>query len=169
MSDQGSYDASRRPKWTPQRELSRRLKLLLDAAVAERGKPLTFPEISEALAARGVKTSRARWYYMKDGNGRLVHDRVLLTALADFFNVSPEYLLDVEDMASPEVNGDQLEFVRSLRADRVKSFAQQTLGDVSPETLDAITEFLDRDIGRHPRGEMGGDSSDNSGGPPIVP
>jgi hypothetical protein len=35
----------------------------------------------------------------------------------------------------------------------VKTFAARTLGDVSPETLRAITEYLNKDISRRPEGE----------------
>ncbi|WP_113716841.1 hypothetical protein [Arthrobacter dokdonensis] len=152
MADQESPGAGDEARRTPQGELARKLHLLLDVAVAERGEALTFPEIRAAMTVRGVGLSRARWSYMKDGNGRLVQDRPLLTALADYFNVDPEYLLSVEDIETPEMVGRQLEFVKSLRAARVKSFAAKTLGDVSPETLEIIVEYLDQDIALHPRG-----------------
>jgi len=138
---------------TPQAELARRLNLLLDVAVAERGKPVTFREVQEQLASRGVKLSRARWFYMKDGTGRLVSDPELLTALCEIFKVDPSYLLPDNDAELPERIDSQLEFVRSLRAARVKSFAARTLGDVSPETLLRISEYLNKDIDLHPGGE----------------
>ena len=144
--------------FTLEGELSRRLKLLVDAAVAEHGQPVTFREISEAMAVRGVTLSRARWSYMKDGNGRLIHDRPLLMALAGYFNVSPDYLFAGEDREISE-----------LRADRVKSFAQHTLGDVSPETLAAITEYLNRDVAPHPGGGAAGDVGDSPREPPAGP
>ena len=169
MADQETSDVADAARRTPQGELARRLHLLLDIAVAERGRPLIFPDIREAMTARGVKLSRARWSYMKDGNGRLVHDRPLLTALADYFNVDPEYLLSVEDIETPELVGAELEFVKALRAARVKSFASKTLGDVSPETLEIIVEYLDRDIALHPGGGAAVDSGDSLGGRPRVP
>ncbi|WP_284990264.1 hypothetical protein [Arthrobacter sp. efr-133-TYG-120] len=138
---------------SPQTQLARRLNLLLDVVVAERGHPVTFKEVQTELAARGIKLSRARWFYMKEGSGRLVTDPVLLTGLCDIFNVDPSYLVG-SDAALPERIDSQLEFVKSLRAARVKSFAARTLGDVSPETLRAISEFLNKDIGLHPEGEQ---------------
>lgn len=138
---------------SPQAELARRLNLLLDVAVAERGQPITFREVHEKLAARGIKLSRARWFYMKDGTGRLVSDPTLLRALCEIFGVDPSYLLDSDSGELPQRIDSQLEFVRSLRAARVKTFATRTLGDVSPETLRAITEYLNRDISRRPEGE----------------
>lgn len=155
MADQ---DAADRFRHTPQGELARRLRLLLDAAVEVRGGPVLFPDIRAAMTVRGVKLSRARWAYMKDGNGALVRDRPLLTALADFFHVDPEYLLSVEEVEAPVLTDEQLEFVKSLRAAKVKSFAAKTLGDVSPEALEAIIDYLDRDVARQPGGEASGDS-----------
>ena len=138
---------------SPQAELARRLNLLLDVVVAERGQPVTFREVQQKLAEKGIKLSRARWFYMKDGGGRLVSDPALLGALCDIFNVDPDYLMGSDASDLPERIDSQLEFVKSLRAARVKTFAARTLGDVSPETLRAITEYLNRDISRRPEGE----------------
>ena len=155
---------------SPQAQLARRLNLLLDAAVAERGKPLTFREVQAELADRGIKLSRARWFYMKEGTGRLVRDPALLAGLCSIFKVDPSYLLG-NDTELPARIDSQLEFVRSLRAARVKSFAARTLGDVSPETLRAISEYLNKDIGRHPEVEQAAASppEDTQGGQPEVP
>ncbi|MFF1880569.1 hypothetical protein ACFVVC_03755 [Pseudarthrobacter sp. NPDC058196] len=138
---------------SPQAELARRLNLLLDVVVAERGQPITFREVQEKLADKGIKLSRARWFYMKDGTGRLVSDPALLSALCGIFDVDPAYLLDADSADLPQRIDSQLEFVKSLRAARVKTFAARTLGDVSPDTLRAITEYLNRDISRRPEGE----------------
>jgi hypothetical protein len=138
---------------SPQAELARRLNLLLDVVVAERGQPVTFREVQQKLAEKGIKLSRARWFYMKDGTGRLVSDPALLGALCDVFNVDPDYLMGSDASDLPERIDSQLEFVKSLRAARVKTFAARTLGDVSPETLRAITEYLNKDISRRPEGE----------------
>src|SRR6478609_2549340 len=148
---------------SPQAKLALRLNLLLDVVVAERGQTVTFREIQEKLEDKGIKLSRARWFYMKDGTGRLVSDPALLGALCEIFNVDPAYLIGSDDSSLPERIDSQLEFVKSLRAARVKTFAARTLGDVSPETLRAITEYLNRDISRRPEGEQAaaGASSDS--------
>jgi hypothetical protein len=155
---------------SPQAQLARRLNLLLDVVVAERGKPVTFNEVQAELAEKGIKLSRARWFYMKEGTGRFVTDRVLLTGLCSLFNVDPSYLTG-DDAELPERIDSQLEFVRSLRAARVKSFAARTLGDVSPETLRAITEFLNKDISLHPGGEQAAATppADTEDEPPVAP
>ncbi|MDO6143358.1 hypothetical protein [Paenarthrobacter aurescens] len=146
-------DASRNGDLSPQAILARRLNLLLDVVVAERGSPVTFREIEAGLRARGIRISRARWFYMKDGTGRLVSDPQLLAAICEMFDVDPSYLLNGVEGDIPERIDSQLEFVKSLRAARVKSFAARTLGDVSPETLRAISEYLNKDIDLHPNGE----------------
>ena len=149
----GDEEGLKGPELSPQAELARRLNLLLDVVVAERGQPVTFREVQEKLADKGIKLSRARWFYMKDGTGRLVSDPALLGALCEIFNVDPAYLLGSDDADLPQRIDSQLEFVKSLRAARVKTFAARTLGDVSPETLRAITEYLNKDISRRPEGE----------------
>lgn len=155
---------------SPQAQLARRLNLLLDVVVAERGIPITFREVQAELAGKGIKLSRARWFYMKEGTGRLVSDPVLLAGLCDIFKVDASYLVG-DDAALPERIDSQLEFVKSLRAARVKSFAARTLGDVSPETLQAISEYLNKDIGRHPAGEQAATTppEDIRDEPPAVP
>ncbi|MCB5291335.1 hypothetical protein BJQ90_00759 [Arthrobacter sp. SO3] len=155
---------------SPQAQLARRLNLLLDVVVAERGKPVTFREVQAELEARGIKLSRARWFYMKEGTGRLVSDPALLTELCNIFNVDPSYLIgDSADL--PQRIDSQLEFVKSLRAARVKTFAARTLGDISPETLMAISEYLNKDIDRHPGAEEAAANppEDTEGEPPATP
>jgi transcriptional regulator with XRE-family HTH domain len=149
---------------SPQAELARRLNLLLDVVVAERGQPVTFREVQAKLEDKGIKLSRARWFYMKDGTGRLVSDPALLRALCEIFNVDPTYLLGGAAADLPQRIDSQLEFVKSLRAARVKTFAARTLGDVSPETLQAITEYLNKDISRRPEGEQAATSSQSDPG-----
>lgn len=131
--DSGSQD----PLGMPQR-----LRLLVDLYAVEYGSEPTYSEISGHLEARGVGLSRARWSYMLNGH-REVTDRDLLAAIADFFGVEAEFLLS--DGPLPERVESQLELIRAMRIARVRSFAARTLGDVSPQTLDAITRFLEEE------------------------
>ncbi|MGX9901493.1 hypothetical protein ACW0JT_19240 [Arthrobacter sp. SA17] len=55
FGDQANLDGA----MSPQAQLARRLNLMLDVVVAERGKPVTFREVQAELAARGIKLSRA--------------------------------------------------------------------------------------------------------------
>jgi hypothetical protein len=130
---------------SPQRELARKLNLLLDVVVAEGNTPHTYKQIAAGLQARGLSLSRARWAYMITGDGPLVTDADLLTGIGEFFRIPPEYLLgSAGDL--PERVDSQLAFVKSLRAQRVVNFAARTLGDVSPETLRSITALLEEDM-----------------------
>ncbi|WP_192841601.1 hypothetical protein [Arthrobacter sp. ERGS1:01] len=149
--------------------LARRLNLLLDVVVAERGSPMTFLELQQKLAERGVALSRGRWQYMKDGTDRLVTDPKLLTAISEVFGVDPAYLLGDEDSGLPEQIDSRLEFLKALRAAKVKSFAARALGEVSPETLRAITEFLNNDIGLHQDKSAATGQEDSGDGPPSAP
>lgn len=149
--------------------LGRRINLLLDAAAERRGSVVLFPEIKSGLAARGVAMSRARWFYMKDGTGPLVKNKRVLTAICDMFEVDPSFLLNLDSDELPESIRARLEFVKALRAARVQAFAARTLGDVSPETLDAITEFLSRDISKGLDGSTDLGSSSTLGALPREP
>ena len=120
--------------------LSQRLRLLVDLYCVEHGAELKYGELADALDRQGIKLSRARWSYMLNGH-RTVDDPDLLTGLADFFGVSPAFLLTNGPM--PDRLTAQLDLIRAMRVSKVRSFAARTLGDVSPRTLNAITQFLD--------------------------
>jgi len=137
-------DVSAADSSAAQRELARKITLLLDVVVAEGNTPHTYKDIATALTAKGLSLSRARWAYMLSGAGPLVTDPGLLTGIAEFFRIPAEYLLGSDDDI-PERVDSQLAFVRQLRANRVVDFAARTLSDVSPETLRAITALLQDD------------------------
>ncbi|SDH54892.1 hypothetical protein [Microbacterium sp. 77mftsu3.1] len=123
--------------------LANRLRTLLDVAESQKGHEVTFAEVTEYLTGRGIAISRARWSYMVNAH-RLVDDPVLLDALSDFFRVDPAYLRGEGEM--PDSVTAQLDLVRAMRAAKVRSYAARTLGDLSPETLGAITKFLDDEV-----------------------
>lgn len=136
---------SRNSPYAEQRraELARRLRVLLDVVVAEGGRPYEFADIQSALAAKGVKLSRARWYYMRDGDGPLVTDAVLLEALAEFFGVPAAYLTDPGSEMPARVEA-QLELLRVMRKNQVKSFALRALGEVyDAESVRSLARLID--------------------------
>lgn len=126
-------------------DLAKRLRLLLDVAVAETGSEPTFSQIAAFLERRGTNLSRSRWTYMVNGH-RYVQDRALFDGLADFFDVDAGFLTGSADAPVPDRVTAQLDLVRSMRAARVKSYAARTLGDVSPAALEAISRFLDEEV-----------------------
>ncbi|MDL9978626.1 hypothetical protein [Microbacterium candidum] len=126
-------------------DLARRLRLLLDVAIAETGAEPTYSQIAAFVGERGVSLSRSRWTYMVNGH-RYVQDRRLFESLAEFFDVDADFLVGGEGAAMPAKVAAQLDLVRAMRAAKVKSYAARTLGDVSPEALRAITRFLDEQL-----------------------
>lgn len=124
--------------------LAKRLRLLLDVKTAESQAEPSYSEIAAYLAERGTNLSRSRWGYMLAGQRR-VDDPDVLKGLAEFFDVDFAFLTGSSDVSTPKKVSAQLDLVRSMRAARVKSYATRTLGDLSPETLEAITKFLDEE------------------------
>lgn len=127
-------------------KLAARLRLLLDTETTRTGREPTFRQISLFVERRGIGLSRSRWQYMLSGRKFAVKNEKLLTAIADFFDVDPSFLLDASSEHVPEKVDTQLDLVRALRRAEVKSFAARQLGDVSPEALAAITKFLDDEV-----------------------
>lgn len=134
----------------PSSVLAGKLNLLLETVVAEGGKTYQYSDISEAMEKAGTPLSRARWQYMKSGSGPDPTDEALLTNLAHFFKVDPDYLLK-EDSGLPERVGAQLELLKVMRANRVKSFAARQLQVLSPDTLREIRDMIDQKLGENTR------------------
>lgn len=130
--------------------LAQRLRLLIDLYTLEHGAEPKYTEVAESLARCGVSLSRARWSYMLNGH-RQVDDPEVLAGLADFFDIDASFIRGETGM--PERLESQLELIRAMRVSKVRSFAARTLGDVSPQTLDAITQFLDDTAAEHRQGE----------------
>jgi hypothetical protein len=126
-------------------DLAKRLRLLLDVAIAESGSEPTFGQIAVFLEERGTNLSRSRWTYMVNGH-RYVQDRTLFEGLAAFFDIDPAFLAGEAGVETPAKVSAQLDLVRAMRAARVKSYAARTLGDISPDALRAISRFLDEEI-----------------------
>lgn len=125
--------------------LAKRLRLLLDVVAAETGSEPAYSEIAAFLAERGTNLSRSRWTYMLNGT-RKVDDAEVFAGLAEFFDVDVDFLTGSSDVSTPDKVTAQLDLVRAMRAAKVKSYATRTLGDLSPETLEAITQFLDHEM-----------------------
>lgn len=126
-------------------DLAKRLRLLLDVAIAESGSEPTYSQIAAYLDQRGVSLSRSRWTYMVNGH-RYVQDSAVFEGLAAFFDVDAAFLVGEDGAAIPAKVSAQLDLVRSMRAAKVKSYAARTLGDISPKALQAISRFLDEEM-----------------------
>lgn len=130
---------------TAAEDLAKRLRLLLDVAEAETGSEPTFAQIAAFLEERGTNLSRSRWTYMVNGH-RYVQDGRLFEGLAAFFEVDPAFLAGEVGAETPAKVSAQLDLVRAMRAARVKTYAARTLGDISPNALQAISRFLDAEV-----------------------
>ncbi|MEC5185635.1 hypothetical protein RCH12_003112 [Cryobacterium sp. MP_3.1] len=130
---------------TAAENLAKRLRLLLDVAVAESGSEPTFAQIAAYLEERGTSLSRSRWTYMVNGH-RYVQDLPLFDGLAAFFDVDSTFITGATDADIPAKVSAQLDLVRAMRAARIKTYAARTLGDISPGALQAISKFLDAEI-----------------------
>ena len=126
-------------------DLAKRLRLLLDVAIAESGAEPTYSQIAAYLGDRGTNLSRSRWTYMVNGH-RHVQDPEVFEGLAAFFDVDAEFLLGADGSVVPARVSAQLDLVRSMRAAKVKTYAARTLGDISPTALQAISKFLDEEM-----------------------
>lgn len=122
--------------------LARKIDLLLDVVVTAEGKPYEFQDIQSALAEKGVKLSRTRWHHLKSGDATVRQPTEVVTALAEFFEINPDYLLK-SDGEVPERIQHELELLAAMRRAKVKEFATRTLAEVDNETLDAIAALLD--------------------------
>lgn len=126
-------------------DLAKRLRLLLDVAIAESGSEPTYAQIAAYLEQRGTNLSRSRWTYMVNGH-RYVKDPGIFEGLAAFFDVDTAFLTGEEGAPIPDRVTAQLDLVRSMRAAKVKTYAARTLGDISPHALRAISRFLDEEM-----------------------
>ena len=121
--------------------LSRKIGLLLDVMATE-GDRVEFQDIRDALHEKGVSLSRTRWHHIKAGDTTVPQPRDLLVALAEFFNVNPEYLLR-EDGPVPDRIQRELELLAAMRRAKVREFATRSLAEVDNDTLEAIAQLLD--------------------------
>ena len=124
--------------------LAARLRTLLDITSARNGEEVTFNEVSEYLAGRGITLHRSRWSYILNGQ-RYVDDTKLLDAISDYFKVPHGYLRGEGEL---EMVAAELDLVRAMRAAKVRTYAARTLGNLSPEALGAITKILDQETAR---------------------
>ncbi|MFJ5695914.1 hypothetical protein ACIP9X_18950 [Arthrobacter sp. NPDC093125] len=133
------------PSEPPQARLARKINLLLDLYETRGTGPLSYREVSEAMAQYGTPLSRSRWAYMRSGDSSLAMDQDLLQNLATFFGVDRRYLLD-DSTELPELVEAQLKLLKSMREARVRNFAARQLQDLSPETLSRLRDVIDTHV-----------------------
>lgn len=124
--------------------LARKINLLHDVIVSESGKPFEYTAIRDGVLKAGYYLSRTRWSLLKAGKEQVVPEEAL-RAIADFFDVDPEYLLQDGGKLPQRVEAE-LNLIRSMRRAEVRDFASRALGPVDPEALKAIAKILDEGL-----------------------
>lgn len=128
---------------TDREVLASKLKLLLDLEEQRSGGALLFPRIERAMAERGVRLTRVRWYRLRTGSPDNKWDPHLLESLADFFGVPARYLLEREAQLPPDLQA-KVELLVAMRAAEVQGVAARIVGEVSPEALTELARLLDK-------------------------
>ncbi len=127
--------------------LARKINLLLDFRTDDSGQPYDYPAIHERADKLGYFISRTRWSLIKEGKDQVIPD-ACMHALAEVFDVDPEYLLR-EDTELPADLEAMLPLVRIKRLSEVRDFAVKALGGpVDPAGLEQILQMLDHAIQR---------------------
>lgn len=142
----GKYEIPSRKAADLQRAelLARKINLLLDVIVSDNGKPYEYTAIRDAIKEKnGYFLSRTRWTLLKAGKVQVVPDEAL-RAIAVFFDVNPEYLIQDEGKMPERVEAE-LALIRSMRRAEVLDFAARALGPIDPDTLLEIAKILDDD------------------------
>jgi transcriptional regulator with XRE-family HTH domain len=122
--------------------LARKVNLLLDVVVAEGGAPYEFSDIQAGVREHGYELSRTRWWRIRTGESPEVVPKEALIAVAKFFQVDPAYLTE-EAGELPQRIERELQLLKKMRRNKLKSIAARTLGDIDIKTLEAINALLD--------------------------
>jgi hypothetical protein len=139
-------------------DLAGKINLLVDAAESDRGRPLGFQAIYDAVQQGGFYMNRHKWSLFTRGKEQIVPDDAL-RVIAEAFEVSPDYLLR-DDGEVPERVKIKLEQVRARRRAKVRKFATRALEQVDAGALRAIAKILDEaqpDSGAGMKGRKEGD------------
>lgn len=138
-----SYDKLTDEQQEQRAALARKLDLLCRTIMAPDGAPVTYTKIRDYLAERYIKLSRSRWEYMRAGNKYLVDDKLLLSSIAQYFEVDPAYLIGPDSQLTETIDA-ALRFTLAERTSPVQLHAARTLGqDVSSDHLNRLTALLE--------------------------
>jgi hypothetical protein len=126
---------------TDREVLASKLQLLLDIVHAKNAGSFTYEEIREGLAKQGFNLTKTRWHRLLAGSPDNRWDPELLKALAYFFDVDENYLLQ-RSGPIPERVEAELRLIEAYRIAEVEHFAARVLGEVNVDALRAVTEAL---------------------------
>ena len=136
---------------TDREVLASKLQLLLDIVHAKDADSFTYEEIRTGLAEQGFNLMKTRWHRLLAGSPDNRWDPELLKALAYFFDVDPDYLLQRSGPVPERVEAE-LRLIEALRISEVEHFAARVLGEVNIEAVRAVTEAL-RNLPTRSQGE----------------
>ncbi|MFT4470814.1 hypothetical protein ACMX2H_12985 [Arthrobacter sulfonylureivorans] len=136
---------------TDREVLASKLQLLLDIVHAKDAASFTYEEIRAGLAEQGFNLTKTRWHRLLAGSPDNRWDPELLKALAYFFDVDPDYLLQRSGPVPERVEAE-LRLIEALRISEVEHFAARVLGEVNIEAVRAVTDAL-RNLPGRTRGE----------------
>lgn len=126
---------------TDKEVLASKLQLLLDIVHAKGAEKFSYEEIRDGLAEQGFSLTRTRWHRLLAGSADNRWDPDLLRALAYFFDVDENYLLQ-RSGPIPERVEAELRLIEAYRIAEVEHFAARVLGEVNVEAVRAITKAL---------------------------
>lgn len=126
---------------TDREVLASKLRLLLDIVHAKDAPSFTYEEVRDGLAEQGFTLGKIRWHRLLAGSADNRWDAELLTALAYFFDVDPNYLLQRSGPVPERVEAE-LRLIEALRISQVEHFAARVLGEVNVDAVRAVTHAL---------------------------
>ena len=135
---------------TDKEVVASKLRLLLDIVHEKDADSYTYEDVRRGLESQGFTLTRTRWHRLLAGSNDNKWDPPLLKALAYFFDVDENYLLQ-RSGPIPERVEAELRLIEAYRISEVEHYAARALGDVNVEALHAVTNAL-RSL-RKPPGE----------------
>ncbi len=121
--------------------LASKLQLLLDIVHAKDAGSFTYEDVRQGLMGQGINLTRTRWHRLLAGSPDNRWDPELLRALAYFFDVDENYLLQ-RSGPIPERVEAELRLIEAYRIAEVEHFAARVLGEVNVDALRAVTQAL---------------------------
>jgi hypothetical protein len=126
---------------TDREVLASKLQLLLDIVHAKDADKFTYEDIRQGLTEQGFTLTKTRWHRLLAGSADNRWDPELLKALAYFFDVDENYLLQ-RSGPIPERVEAELRLIEAYRIAEVEHFAARVLGEVNVDALRAVTTAL---------------------------
>lgn len=120
-------------------EIRRRLDALIESSALT---AWTDDGVVALLTSRGVESADLHWHALRAGEGVVRVPAVVITTLADAFDVPEAYLHAVVPDSTVARVEAQLELQRSLRDSGARAISARALDEVSPDALRAIASAI---------------------------